>query len=118
MEHLILGKKGEDLACAFLKEKAYKILERAWRHSRAEVDIIAQFKETIVFVEVKTRKDDFFGEPELAVNAHKEQMLFSAANAFIQQKGSLHQVRFDIISIIWKKPSQYRIQHFEDALFY
>ena len=62
--HNELGKEGEEKAVAFLQEKGYVILEKNYRSGRAEVDIIAGFKDIIVFVEVKTRSSYVFGYPE------------------------------------------------------
>ncbi len=59
-----MGRKGEDLAAEYLSSKGYRILERNWRWSRAEADIIAMDGEVLVFVEVKTRTSDYFGSPD------------------------------------------------------
>ncbi|MFA4829490.1 MAG: YraN family protein, partial [Thermodesulfovibrionales bacterium] len=57
----LLGSEGEDLAAAFLKGKGYKIISRNYKTPIGEVDIIAEDKGTIVFVEVKTRTNDSYG---------------------------------------------------------
>ena len=59
----ILGKRGEQLAVSFLEKKGYQILATNWRHRRAEIDIIAMDEDVLVFVEVKTRNNNNFGEP-------------------------------------------------------
>ena len=69
--HNELGKEGEEKAVAFLQEKGYVILEKNYRSGRAEVDIIAGFKDIIVFVEVKTRSSYVFGYPEESVTSTK-----------------------------------------------
>ena len=59
MNNKVVGNAGEDLACRYLEKNGYKILERNVRYSRfCELDIIAQLKDTVVFVEVKTRRTD------------------------------------------------------------
>ena len=68
-----LGRKGEELATTFLKEKGFEILHKNWRYKKAEIDIIGQLKDTLVFVEVKCRKSEFFGRPEQAINHKKEE---------------------------------------------
>ena len=70
-----LGSKGEDLAIQFLKKKGYRIIDRNYKTSVGEIDIIARDGNTIVFVEVKTRTDDSFGYPFEAVNKKKRQKL-------------------------------------------
>ena len=59
-----LGKRGEDLATEYLMKKGYKILERNFRAGKCEIDIVAKDGQKLVFVEVKTRKTDYFGQPE------------------------------------------------------
>ena len=66
-----LGLEGEKLATDFLKSKGYKIIENNYRYRRAEIDIIAVHKGTLIFVEVKTRSNFNYGEPEHAVDEHK-----------------------------------------------
>lgn len=113
----ILGKLGEKLAVSFLKQKGYHILEKNWRHRRSEIDIIAKNNKILVFVEVKTRNNNHYGEPEIAVNQKKENLIANAGAAYMQQIGHNWEVRFDIISIIYKNEKSFTIKHFEDAFF-
>jgi putative endonuclease len=114
--HNELGNLGEEKASAFLLEKAYLILERNWRKSRFEIDIIAQREEFIVFVEVKTRSSSVFGEPIEFVSEKKQQMMINAAEVYLELNPQIHQpeVRFDIISVIIAN-NQVKIEHFPDA---
>lgn len=68
-----LGKKGEDIAVAYLQKRGYKILEQRWHDHHMEIDIIAFDEESqeLVSVEVKTRETDVFGSPEDAVDTKK-----------------------------------------------
>ena len=111
-----LGHQGERIAKDYLIKKGYQILETNWRFSRAEIDIIAMDGQVLVIVEVKTRSTAFFGEPELAVNQHKQQLISDAANAYMEQINHEWEVRFDIISILLQE-DKYSIKHFEDAFF-
>lgn len=111
------GNYGEDLAVAFLQKKGYQVLERNWRHSRAEVDIIAEHKGMIVFVEVKTRRSQKFGLPEEAVTTKKQQQLVQAANAYLEAQEEALELRFDIVSIQLSTGKQPDILHFEDAFY-
>lgn len=108
------GKLGEELAAQFLIDKGYTILDRNWRNKHKEVDIVALDGKMLVVVEVKTRKSDEFGLPELAVNSRKQSLLISAANAYLFSHSYDYEVRFDIISIYFKDGNPV-IDHIEDA---
>lgn len=109
-----LGKLGEDLAVDYLTDKGYQILERNWRSGHKEIDIIALHDDLLVIVEVKTRKSDEFGEPDIAVGAYKQRMLTWAADAYVRYKKLNVDVRFDIISIVISDEEP-EIEHIEDA---
>ena len=109
-----LGKIGEDLAINFLMEKGYRILERNWHSGHKEIDIIALYDDVLVIVEVKTRKSDVFGEPDIAVGKDKQRMLIWAADAYVRYKNLNVDVRFDIISIVFSDEEP-EIEHIEDA---
>ena len=109
-----LGKTGEDLAAEYLIKKGYQILERNWRSGHKEIDILALKDDTLVVVEVKTRKTNDYGEPDIEVGAYKQQMLIWAADAYVRYKNLDVDVRFDIISIILNGTDQ-TIEHIEDA---
>ena len=96
----LLGREGEDRAAQFLMKKGYRILDRNYRTRNGEIDLIALHEGTVVFVEVKTRTNDAFGSPELAVNAQKQGRIVKAALGYIKCK-KLHQVpcRFDVVAI-------------------
>lgn len=113
----ILGKRGEELAVSFLEKKGYQILELNWRYRRAEMDIIAKDRGILVFIEVKTRNHNHYGEPEVAVDQKKEDLLASAGAAYMRKIEHDWEIRFDIISIIYKNDQNFTIKHFEDAFF-
>ncbi len=96
----MLGRKGEDRAARHLTKHGYRILERNYSTRSGEIDLIALDKETVVFVEVKTRNSDAYGAPELAVTPQKQERMVKAALAYIKYK-KLHQVpcRFDVVAI-------------------
>ena len=66
--HNQFGIKGEEIAADYLRLKGYTILDTNWRSGHKEIDIIARFKDTIIFVEVKSRANDFYGKPQDAVD--------------------------------------------------
>lgn len=115
-EHNELGQRGERLACAFLKEKGYTILQTNWRRGRLEIDIIALDGGELVFIEVKTRATSLFGEPENAVNPIKRRHLVQAANAYVIKSGYDKSSRFDVISIIIDN-DHYTLNHIPDAFY-
>ncbi|MBR3710276.1 MAG: YraN family protein [Bacteroidales bacterium] len=112
--NLDFGKLGEDLAVNYLINKGYQIFERNWRSGHKEIDIIALDGDTLVAVEVKTRKSNTYGEPDIAVGAMKQQMLIWAADAYVRYKNLDVEVRFDIISIVITDTGEH-IEHIEDA---
>lgn len=111
------GKRGETVACAYLEQKGYRILETNWQSSHQEVDIIAHHNNTIVFVEVKTRSSLSFGEPQAFVTRNKQRMLIRAANHYMLQHNCREEARFDIIAITLKSPSHCQIHHIPDAFY-
>lgn len=115
-EHNETGKTGEELAVKYLEEKGYEILETNWRFKNLEADIIAQKKNILVIAEVKTRRTNYFGEPEEFVDKKKQKNLVKAANAYIELKGIDIEVRFDIISVLMKG-EQVFIHQIEDAFY-
>lgn len=66
-----IGKEGEDIAAKYLKEKGFEIIARNYHYSHGEIDIIANDKNQLVFVEVKSRINLDYGEPEYAINPKK-----------------------------------------------
>ena len=113
-EHNDFGKLGEELAVNYLIGKGYEILERNWRNIHKEIDIIAKDGKDLVIVEVKTRQSDEYGDPDVAVTKKKQRMLIVAANAYITQNNLDKEIRFDIISIVFKGDEPV-IEHIEDA---
>lgn len=109
-----LGKLGEELAINHLISKGYRILDRNWRSGHKEIDIIAMDGNTLVAVEVKTRKSNTFGDPDIAVGVMKQRMLIWAADAYVRYKNLNLDVRFDIISIVFTD-TENKIEHIEDA---
>lgn len=109
------GKYGETRAVALLERNGFKILERNWKCSYAEIDIIAMEQGRLVFVEVKTRKNKVFGSPETFVSQSKMQLMAEAANIYMEQSGHEWEIRFDVISITLFP--HFELIHFKDAFF-
>ena len=111
-----LGQKGEDLAADHLQKAGFKILFRNWKWGKHEIDIIAENQNFIVFVEVKTRNDDFQMHPVTAVTKEKQKSKIWAANGYLQKFNIDKEGRFDIITVI-KTVDSYQIDHIEGAFY-
>ena len=110
------GVNGESLAKTYLEKKGFVILERNWRYKKYEIDIIAQKPDLIVFVEVKTRKNNTFGEPQIFVSKQKQGFLIKAAQQYLEENNILLESRFDIIAITLHN-NQHNINHLERAFY-
>ncbi len=100
-ENLLLGKTGEELAASLLKENGYKILALNFKTKIGEIDIIARDKDTISFVEVKTRHSDKFGLPQEAISSSKQRQISKAALVYLKDNNLLNKkARFDVVSVI------------------
>lgn len=108
------GKKGEEIACSYLEKIGYKIIETNFRYSKiAEIDIIAKYKNTIVFVEVKTRTTQKCGHPFESITQQKLKNIQQAALFFLQTTKEKYQnFQIDIISII--RPENPIIEHLKN----
>lgn len=116
-EHNELGKWGEELAAKYLEQKGYVIRDRDWRQGKLDLDIVAVADdgETVVFVEVKARKTNAFGQPERAVDVKKIKRLARAADSYVKSLGVSAPLRFDIVSIIGDQKEAQTIEHIVDA---
>jgi putative endonuclease len=94
------GKRGEDLAAAYLAEAGYRIVERNYRCIFGEIDIVAEEGETLVFVEVKSRRSEVYGEPQLAVGDEKQKKISRIAMHYLQERRLRHRLaRFDVVAV-------------------
>ncbi len=98
-----LGAKGEDIAVRYLESRGYRIVERNYRVRLGEIDIIAEHGKDLVFIEVKTRTDTFFGTPFESVTPQKQKQLSKVALDYLgRQEQHGRPARFDVIGIILK----------------
>ncbi|MGB2764399.1 MAG: YraN family protein [Candidatus Aminicenantaceae bacterium] len=111
-----LGRSGEEIALRFLKNKKYKIITKNYRLFRGEIDIIAQKRNILVFVEVKTRRSKNFGFPEESVTPSKQQQIKKIAQGFLV-KNNLQDIecRFDVISLSFNDNEKFSIHHIKNA---
>ena len=115
-QHNLLGNKGEMLASRYLLDKGYAVLHHNWRSGHKEIDIIAKELDTLVFVEVKSRTSEEFGNAFDAVTDKKIRLLISAAQAYLQKYEIDLKFRFDIITVIGDS-EPYKIEHIVDAFY-
>lgn len=104
------------LASRYLMDKGFAILHYNWRSGHKEIDIIAKERDTLVFVEVKSRSSELYGNAEQAVDDRKIRLLLSAAQTYILKYGIDLKYRFDIITVIGVC-EPYRIEHIRDAFY-
>ena len=114
-----LGKIGEKLALEYLLAKGYKIREKNYRNFLGEIDIISEFKDEIIFIEVKTRSSNKYGFPEDAINLTKQKKIIKTAAGYISRKKMWYKnYRFDVILIkISKDDRSQKIHHIKNAFF-
>lgn len=116
-ESQTLGQTGEEKVVLYLKESGYKIRHRNWRSGKKELDIVAENKDFMVFVEVKTRTDGFLEKLSEAVSKEKQRLMIFAADAYIQKYDITKESRFDVISVVVKGQTFEIEQHIEDAFY-
>lgn len=113
----LLGNKGERLAAKHLCRQGFRILARQYSTPPGEIDLIARDGNTIVFVEVKTRRSTSAGHPLEAITPAKQQQLTRLALAWLKRHRLLnHRARFDVVAIVWPDDdNEIDIQHVKNA---
>ena len=110
-----LGVLGEDAACDYLVRKGYKIIERNWRKSHTEIDIIAIQGSTLVFVEVKARSSDSFGNPFESIPPWKVKNLVKTAQFYKLLNPKLPEdLRIDAVGVFVENGRIEKIEHLEN----
>lgn len=111
-----LGRSGEEVALRYLKKKNFRIVAQGFRFQRGEIDIIAYDRNTLVFIEVKTRSSREFGPPEESVTPSKQRQIRKMAQGFL----ALHHIkdvecRFDVLSLMKRRENEYSVLHIKNA---
>jgi putative endonuclease len=116
-EHLRLGARGEKLASRFLRRHGYKILYRNFRgRSGGEIDLVCREKDTLVFVEVKTRTREDFGRPFDAVNRNKQKRIARGGLAWLRLLDDPDILfRFDVVEVIIAEGQEPRFEILRNA---
>ncbi len=113
MNNRQLGDNGEDIACKYLEKQGYEILERNKHYSKfCELDIIAKYKDNIVFVEVKTRKTNNFGSPLEAITKSKFENIIKGVQYYLSEN-KIKNYRIDVIGITLKP--KIKIEHLKNV---
>ena len=113
MTNISIGKNGEEIAVKFLEKQGYKILETNKRFSKlCEIDIIALDKNTLVFVEVKTRKTNICGHPLEAITHTKYSHIKQGLYIYLQDNPQYKKYRIDAISVLLKP--EVKIEHLKN----
>lgn len=97
-----LGQRGERYAARYLRTLGYRVVAGGSRSRYGEVDVVAVDGETIVFVEVKTRRNGTLGDAAEAVDREKQRRIARTALAFLKEHGLLeYRARFDVVALVW-----------------
>ena len=100
MDRNELGRRGEEAAATYLERVGFTVLDTNWRTKAGEVDIVARDGDTLVLVEVKTRRTLTKGTPEDAVSVTKQRRIGRLASAYLQRmEAEPDSVRFDVVTI-------------------
>ncbi|WP_217183784.1 YraN family protein [Streptomyces sp. AC495_CC817] len=115
----VLGRAGEDRAVRHLIRNGYDVVDRNWRCDQGEIDIVAVWRDVLVFVEVKTRTTDAFGHPFEAVDTRKRRRLWQLAHAWIRvHPDQVHGrgIRIDAIAVTGADARTGVLEHLTDLL--
>lgn len=115
-KHNDLGKAGENAAVAYLEQRGYLIHHRNWRKGHFELDIVATKENVLIVVEVKTRSNTQFAEPEDAVDIPKIRRTVRATDTYMKLFQIDIPVRFDIITVVGDS-EDFKIEHIKEAFF-
>jgi len=117
MDRTEIARRGEDAAAAFLERVGMRVEARNWRSPSGELDIVAMDGDTLVFVEVKTRRSERAGTAEEAVSAAKQRRVVRLARAYLASDGAHHAggVRFDVVAIRVIAEDRALLRHYRAA---
>jgi putative endonuclease len=115
--HLVLGQLGEDAAVKLLARKGLRILARNLRLDRLELDIVAEDRDALVFVEVKTRAEGSLATPAEALTPQKAGRLLRAARLYLSSHDQWSRAcRFDLVSVLARQGRITAIEHTENVI--
>ena len=109
------GQRGEALAIAHFEELGFSVVKKNYRYRRSEVDLIVRQTNTLVFVEVKLRKNAEYGHPESFVDVSQADRIVAAADHYVHETNWEGMIRFDVVAITLHP--KLTVTHFEDAFY-
>jgi putative endonuclease len=114
---MAVGRRAEDLAASLLDSRGYRIIERNWRRPEGELDLVADARGVLVFVEVRSRTGEDRGHPLETVNARKRARVVRAARLYLEAaQPTATTFRFDVVGITFSSDGkQPVVTHVEDA---
>ena len=111
-----LGRRGEDLAVAYLEQRGLVVLSRNWRCRDGEIDVVLTDAHRLVVCEVKTRSGTRYGEPAEAVTSRKARRIRRVARAWLAAHHVRWcEVRFDVVAVLAEPGRPVTVQHYEAA---
>lgn len=110
-----LGRKGEKFAAKYLKRHRFRIISYNYSCKYGEIDIVAENKQYIVFVEVKTRHEGQMLPPQFSVDYKKQRRIMKTANDLLSRYDTDRQPRFDIAEVIVNEKGKLSINYIENA---
>ena len=111
-----LGSRGEEIAANHLRRSGYTILQRNVKSRFGEIDIVANHGDVLCFVEVKTRRNESFGDGAMAVTRSKQKQIEKASVDFARKHGLLDaDCRFDVVAVTLPPQGEPTIEVFEGA---
>ncbi|UCB56855.1 MAG: YraN family protein [Candidatus Omnitrophota bacterium] len=114
-ENLRTARRGEEIAARHLQTKGYRLIEQNYRTRYAEIDLITRYKGILVFVEVRTKRNEQFGSPEETINRNKINKLIKNAQGYMLKKGYNKKYRIDAVCVLLDKNGEAgRISHYEN----
>lgn len=114
----VFGHLGELLAAERLRREGYVILERNYRCSLGEIDLVAREENVLVFVEVRTRSSEGFGSPLESVDFAKQRKLRDVARHYLRERRPYYQdVRFDVVGIVLKEGEEAQVEIVPHAFY-
>ncbi|MGI5837035.1 MAG: YraN family protein [Chloroflexota bacterium] len=111
-----IGRHGEDIAARYLQESGYRLIQRNYRCSLGELDLVAEDGDDLVFVEVRTKQQPCLFRPEETVSRHKSTRLIRLGEQYLASKNQQRPWRIDVIAVELDRQGKLaRIEHFIDA---
>ena len=116
METTALGRRGESLALAYLEKKGYKKITCNYKSTHGEIDLIMEDQGTLVFIEVKSRRNFSYGEPKQAVTPIKQKHIRYTARSFLYTHHITNRsLRFDVVEVLLQERDAARFHHIRNA---